>query len=198
MTSIIQSSYLLLKSIFGGGCVSKSKCNKMFQGKKIVDVYSVCVPVPFCTPLPTFPPALSVTISIHPHHHQRKGTRSHLLLYFTLGLPYSSLSGTPQLIRPPRGPDEMLCKCFCSMWEVRSTLEQTSSLSRTLWFSLKGQTVFSKWGLHRTSLSNPLRNISNRATKWFSKKQRQMFPKIPLALVILGRRHVFTKCSIRC
>lgn len=149
----------------------------MFQGKKIVDVYSICVPgtllhPPLLQPPPSQSrsPSTSTTTSV-----REQG----LICCFISHLACLILhqAGPPRLIRPPRGPGEMLCKCFCRMWEVRSTLERTSSPSRALWFSLKGQTVFSKWGLGRTSLSNPLRNISNRATKSFSKKNKKNKPK---------------------
>lgn len=85
------------QSSSGGGCVKKKKkanAIKCSRGRKSSMFILFVSPGTLLHPPPTF----SVTISIHlhhHHHHQRKGTRSHLLLYFTLGLPYSSPCGTP-------------------------------------------------------------------------------------------------------
>lgn len=123
----------------------------------------------------TRPPSSTFVVSRRLLHDWER-TRSQLLLYFTLHLPYSSPSGTSDSSEPHTGYRNVMQMFPWSVkseeegkhiWAEPSSTPCTSSL-------LKGK-LFPRWGCNETSLAKCIwistEKNTSRATGW-SEKQR--------------------------
>lgn len=97
-------------------CVIKDSAINCFKGRSsCLDSYSACI-LGTCYDTYKIPvPSFAVSVCLF-HHWER--TRSRLLLYFTLHLPYSLPSKDLTTHQSPTPAREMLCKCSLGLWKV--------------------------------------------------------------------------------